>query len=352
MIELQGVTKQYVYGARVLGVVDMKIEDGEIVAVLGGRDDGKTTFLKVLAGVTECEGRVLYDGEEALAKTNTVIMQFDDLAVFKYKTFYENLAYPLKIRKYEKSEIDRRVKEAAELLGITASLYSRAFGTTLQDKKRMAIARLFLRDAKVLVLDDPTEGLPFDEARELWRDVMPLLLKKKEEGVTIVYSTSDRDEAISIADRIIVLHAGEIKQTGTPPEIYNTPESVWAAEAVDPNYNVIKAKLDKTDDGYTLTLRYGEESEALDASVFNGRLSEGYVGKDVLIGVHPGGFSRTGRTERVEYAIRNRAGFDLYTESGLKVYSSGRKKEICVVPDLSQAVLFDENNECCIMRKV
>lgn len=166
MIKLDGVSKQYIYGARVFAPVDMTINDGEIVALLGDELSGKTTFLKVVAGVTDSEGKVLFDGEPLAKKPDDVIMIFDDLALFANRSCYYNLAYPLKIRGANKDEIDKRVKAAAEKVGITASLYFKARKLDSIDKKRLAIARLFLRDFKVALVDDITRGLKKEECKD------------------------------------------------------------------------------------------------------------------------------------------------------------------------------------------
>lgn len=347
MIEFKGVAKQYLYGARVLGALDLKVADGEIIAVLGEEQSGKTTFLKVLAGVSECEGEVLIDGEKAHCKTDAVIMQFDDLALFKNRNFYNNLAFPLRLRKFSKDEIDKRVKYAAELLGITASLYTVARRATLADQKRMAAARLFLRDAKVLVLDDITRGLAREQADALWRDLAPLLLKKRREGAIVAFSSTDSREAASIADRIMVLHAGEIKQIGSVKEIYHKPQSVWAAEAIDGNYNREAALLTRERGETELVF---DDGVRVGASALDGKFSEEYVGKRVLIGAHAEGFATQGRTERVKYSLRDMNGYILFTESGKKVRSQKLADEICTEYRLECVTLFDSSNENSIMK--
>ena len=145
MIKLDGVSKQYLYGARVLFGVDLEVKDGEIVSVLGDEQSGKTTLLKVVAGVTDCEGQVLIDGSPIAKKPDDVIMVFDDLAIFDSRSCYYNLAYPLKIRGLDKAAIDVKVKECAKRVGITAILYERAGKASLIDRKRLALARLFAK---------------------------------------------------------------------------------------------------------------------------------------------------------------------------------------------------------------
>lgn len=186
MIELKSVSKQYLYGARVLASADMTIKNGEIVALLGDDGSGKTTFLKVVAGVTDFEGEIFFDGEPLAKKPDDVVMVFDDLALFANRSCYYNLAYSLKIRGVEKDVIDEKVKACADRVGITASLYSRVRKLSLIDKKRLAIARLFLRDCKVVLIDDITKGLDKDEAAVLWQEVAPALQDFAKEGKCVI----------------------------------------------------------------------------------------------------------------------------------------------------------------------
>lgn len=358
MIELKGVTKQYLYGARILGATDMIIKDGEIVALLGDEGSGRTTFIKVASAVTDCEGEVLLDGTPVKTKTDDVAVVFDDLAVFGNRTFYYNLAYPLKIRGYEKSEIDSRVKAAAERLGITACLYERVKKMPLIDVKRLAIARLLIRDVKAIFIDDITSGLCQKDARALWSEVAPIILQKAKEGKTVVFSTSVREEAMSVADRIAVMHYGEIKQIDAASRIESAPDNVWAAQAFDVHYHFERAEL--TRDGEGLKLIFGiadpvseeERTYTLDASCFDGMIADGYEGKTVIVGWRCDCFAKDGdRTERVKYALYENGAYLLYTESGIVVSSEQKQDTVCTLPVVEKARLYDFTNENSIHKR-
>lgn len=378
MLELKGVTKQYLYGARVLSAIDTVIRNGEIVAVLGGDGSGKTTFIKTVSGVTESDGTVLLDSKPIRVKTDDVIVMFDDGALFSRKTVYKNLAYPLKIRKIETAEIDSRVKAAAELTGIYPVLYSPVFKLSAVDKKRVSAARLFLRGAKVLMLDQPTAHLEREDAENWWRELALLLIKEKEKGKTVIFTTANADEAVSISDRIIVLHAGEVKQIGTADEISKTPQSVWAAEALDKNYNVEKVLLCEADGKLTLEF---EGKYVLSAEAFRGKIVDGYVGKNVLAGWHGNAFLNENgiecafpevktpvsdtednknevdgatdranlRKEKVVYSLKEIGGYVMYTESGKKLLSDKLFNQVVTLPDVDNVCLFDAENENSIM---
>ena len=357
MIELNGVTKQYLYGARVLGSLNMTVGDGEIVALLGGDGSGKTTLLKVAAGVTDCEGEVLISGNPIAKRPDDVLMVFDDMAVFNNRSFYYNLAYPLKLRKVDKHEIDRRVKACAERMGITACLHERVRNMPLIDVKRLAIARLFLREYKALLIDDITNGLVYDEADELWNELIPILLEKAKEGVSIIYATHSASEATSIADRIAVMHYGELKQIGSAKQIYDNPSNIWAAQALDKYYHFERARLERKDGCLKVVLGVetpvsnrtdGNERQetVLDGSVFEGRIASGYEGNDVFIGWHSDEFAEYGgRMESVSYAVRDGNAYILHTPSGICVKRNDNAEEVCTLPKIENALLYDFTNE-------
>ena len=153
MLTLEGFAKQYLYGARLFGGVDVSFGDGEVVAVLGGEGSGKTSFLKALCGAEKAEGKVLLDGAPIARRTDDVIMVFDDGAVFGHRTVYDNLAYPLVLRKTDRAEIASRVINAAERMGIGACLNMRARALSPVERRRMSLARLLVRDARLCLID-------------------------------------------------------------------------------------------------------------------------------------------------------------------------------------------------------
>ncbi len=346
MIKLEGVSKQYLYGARVFAPTDMSINDGEIVALLGDESSGKTTFLKVVAGVTECEGRVLFDGVPLAKKPDDVVMIFDDLALFDCRSCYYNLAYPLKIRGVDKDKIDEIVKRAADIVGITASLYFKAKKLDLIDKKRLAIARLYLRDFKVALVDDITRGLEKEDAKTLWSEVAPMLQNFAQEGKCVIFATRDKDEAISIANTIVVTHYRQIKQIGTYEQIRDNPSNIWAAQAFDKDYAFEKARLDEADGNLVATT---EDGFAIDLSHLNGRVVQSYVGKDVYVGWRSDCYDVKGeRKQNVDYALKTQDGYVLATGKR-KIASRHNLAQVGTLPILGKALVFDETNENSIV---
>ncbi len=350
MIELRGVAKQYLYGARVLGSVDLRVADGEIVALLGGVGSGKTTLLKCVADVTDCEGEVLVDGKPVGKRPDDVIMVFDDLAVFKNRSFYYNLAYPLKIRGVDKHETDRLVNAAAKRMGIVACLGEKVRKMPLIDVKRLALARLFLRDYRALLVDDITRGLSREEADELWTETAPILVEAARKGASVIFATTDRSEAISVAHRIAVMNCGEIKQVDTAKNIYEFPSNIWAAQAVDEHYRFERARLERRDGKlWVVFAKDGGEECSLDARVFDGEIADGFEGKDIYVGWHAEDYDTVGDalTEDVSYAVRDGVnnGFLLYTASGARVRCEEFRERVGVLPKIKKARLFELYSE-------
>ena len=215
MLTLAGFSKQYLYGASLFGGVDATFRDGEIVALTGGAGSGKTSFLKAVAGASDAEGRVLLDGQKIERKTDKVIMVFDDGAVFGMKTVFDNLAYPLKLRGVPAAEAAAAVVAAAEEMGIGACLNMRARRLDAADRRRMSLARLLVRPARLCLVDEPTKGLEKEDAEEVFRDFASAARRLAAGGATVIYSTSSREEAMAASDRIGVLVRGELKQLGS-----------------------------------------------------------------------------------------------------------------------------------------
>ena len=347
MIKLDGVSKQYLYGARVLFGMDLTVADGEIVSVLGDEQSGKTTLLKVIAGVTDCEGQVLIDGSPIAKKPDDVIMVFDDLAIFDNRSCYYNLAYPLKIRGLGKDAIDEKVKECAMRVGITASLYERAGKMSLIDKKRLALARLFLRDCKVILVDDITRGLDKDEAKTLWREVEPILVQKAAEGKSVIFATRDKDEALSVADRIVVMHYREVKQIGKYCDIMRNPSNVWAAQAFDEDYHFEKATLEEVDGELVCNTLDGHK---IDVSHLCGKVAPEYIGKTVLAGWQSDCFDVDGgRKVKADYSIATTQGYALMAGEQ-RIFSKQNLQQVGTLPLANAARLFDETNENSIVK--
>ncbi|MDD4839159.1 MAG: ABC transporter ATP-binding protein [Clostridia bacterium] len=348
-IELRGVTKQYLYGAKVLTSVDLSVASGEIIALLGCEGAGKTTLLKIIAGVESIsEGEVLFDGEKKLLKSDDVIMLFDDGALFKRWNVFDNLAYSLKIRNVEKQEIAEKILRVADDLDITSLLSFRPSQLTLADKKRVSLARLLLRESKVILIDDIGDGLDYNERKALWIELSSFL---KNSNKTVIFSTTLADEASSISDRIVALYKGEFKQVATSSEIYNHPESIWALEQLDENFSFDDGILVKEDD--ILCLQIGELQIAI-PKLENRLISKQYVGRPVLFGVHGEDFElcENGVECEVELCLGLSNGdYILHFSNGWKMISNKKLDgTVKIAPKSDKLFLFDKTSEGSILK--
>ncbi len=349
MLELKGVSKQYLYGAKVFGSLDFTVNDGEIIAVYGAEASGKTTLLKVIGSVTDCEGQILLDGKEIVTRTDDTIIVFDDLALFENRSGKYNLSYPLKIRGLDKLEIERRVNFAASEMGVVAYLGERVKGLSLYEKKRLALARILLRDAKLILVDDVTSGLDENSAKMLWKEVVKLFKKKASEGCIVIYTTDKRHEALSICDKLLVLNYGEMKQFDTVESIAKHPQSVWSAQVIDEHYHFERAMLEIVDGTPKLVFDGVDKKIVLDASFFDGKIASNYIGQRVYVGWNCTSFASEGeRFEDVVLSLRDGQAWLNYTKSGV-VVKGDKKDVVCTLPQIEKVNLFDFTNENSIL---
>ncbi len=356
MIELIGATVVYPYGARLFKATDLVFHSGEIVALLGRDGAGKTSFLKMIAGAVEMEGKVLIDGVETGKDHNATIMVFDDGSVFPLKTVAYNIGYPLRIRKVSKKERVMAVEKAAEIMNITACLPFRAATLSQDERTKMSLARLFVRDAKVLLIDEPTKALDKDGARRIFDHLAPLLKEKAKAGCMVIYSTSDIDQAMAISDRIIALHGGEIRQIDAYEKLVASPNDMHVAELVDDMYNTTTGVLSCEND--ILKLDLGDE-RVLDVSKLKGRIAKEYIGKEVYVGWHPKRIgdpipavtSEEKFLEKVVFVKRSKMGFCVITEYGINSLIDEPSSVVDIRPSFETLMLFERKDERSIMRE-
>ncbi len=224
-VKLDRVSK-YFGRVRAVENVTLEVGDGEFVTLLGPSGCGKTTTLLMIAGIYKpTKGRIYFDDEDVTdipPKDRNVGMVFQSYALYPHLTVYENIAFPLRIKKLPRDEIDRKVKEVAKMLRIDHLLDRKPGQLSGGQQQRVALARALVKEPDVLLLDEPLSNLD-----ALLRVYMRAELKRlqKELGITTIYVTHDQVEAMSMADRIAVMNKGRILQIGTPKEIYENPRT-------------------------------------------------------------------------------------------------------------------------------
>jgi multiple sugar transport system ATP-binding protein len=288
-ILFDGVTKVYRDGTVGVQDLDLFIEDGELLVLLGSSGSGKTTILRLVAGLEKMtEGRLLLDGEDVtdvpVAKRD-VAMVFQHLALYPHLSIYENIAFGVRARRLKKAEIDHRVHRTATLLGLQDVLEKRPGALSGGQAQRVALGRAIVREPRAFLMDEPLSSLEERLRLEL-RD--QLLRTQRDVGITTLYVTHDQSEALALGDRIGVLRDGILEDVRTPKQLYERPENLFIAGFVgSPPMNLAAATLDRVDDG-GLAFLFGGHRVRIDADTAGDRPGlAAYVRRQVVIGIRP-----------------------------------------------------------------
>lgn len=238
-LELKEIKKSFTEGEAVLDNISLEISKGEFITLLGSSGCGKTTTLRIIAGLEQPDaGSVWLDGREVTGlepnqrDVNTV---FQNYALFPHMNVAENIGYGLKLKKVPKSEIRKKVSQMLELVQLEGYEKRKPYELSGGQKQRVAIARALVNNPKVLLLDEPLGALDLQLRRAMQIELKHL---QKKLGITFIYITHDQEEAINMSDRIAVMRDGRIEQIGTPDEIYNHPKTSYVATFVG-NANIL-----------------------------------------------------------------------------------------------------------------
>lgn len=244
-LELKNINKIYPDGAHIIKDANLVIEDGEFTVFVGPSGCGKSTMLRMVAGLEEISsGDMLIDGDvvNTLSPTDRGIgMVFQSYALYPHMTVFENIAFGLKLAKKPKEEIEQAVKNVAEMLELTKLLTQRPSQLSGGQRQRVAIGRAIVRDPKVFLLDEPLSNL--DAALRV-RMRLQLADYHKKLKSTVIYVTHDQVEAMTLADKIVVLKDGLVEQVGSPLDLYYFPKTLFVAGFIgSPKMNLIPATL-------------------------------------------------------------------------------------------------------------
>ena len=234
--------------------LSFELADGEFFCLLGPPGAGKTTTLRLIAGLEKPDEGDIWLGDEPMNGVHPmdrdVAMVFEDVALYPHWTAFDNIAHPLKLRKVPRPEIERRVREIAETLHISHILDRRPGTFSGGERRRVAIGRALVRRPRVLLLDQPLTDLDAKIRQEMTAELKRL---QTETGQTMIYATHDYEEAVAMADRIMVINLGQEEQTGTPEEVYERPQTTFVASIVgSPAMNLIPCQVAKQKGGTVL----------------------------------------------------------------------------------------------------
>ncbi len=273
---------------------NLNIADKEFIVLVGPSGCGKSTTLRMVAGLEEISGGELYiDGKlmnDVAPKDRDIAMVFQNYALYPHMTVRENMAFPLKLKKYPKEEIRKRVDQAAEVLGITEYLDRKPKALSGGQRQRVAIGRAIVREPKVLLMDEPLSNLDAKLRNQMRAEIIKL---RQRIDTTFIYVTHDQTEAMTLGDRIVIMKDGVIQQIGTPQEVFDHPTNLFVAGFIGtPQMNFFDAELVKENGRYTVVLENArvELSEAKQANLARKQVQPG----PITLGVRPEHISLAG----------------------------------------------------------
>ncbi|AND38827.1 MULTISPECIES: ABC transporter ATP-binding protein [Cytobacillus] len=274
-----------IYDNKVTAVEDfnLHIQDKEFIVFVGPSGCGKSTTLRMIAGLEEISKGDFYIDEKRVndvpPKDRDIAMVFQNYALYPHMSVYDNMAFGLKLRKFPKDEIDRRVKEAAKILGLEPYLDRKPKALSGGQRQRVALGRAIVRDAKVFLMDEPLSNLDAKLRVQMRAEIAKLHQRLQ---TTTIYVTHDQTEAMTMATRLVVMKDGVIQQVGAPKEVYEKPENVFVGGFIgSPAMNFFNGKLE---DGKFVI---GKTQIAVPEGKMKVLREQGYTSKDIVLGIRP-----------------------------------------------------------------
>lgn len=285
MAELKLVNVKKVYDNKVVSVEDFNLEirDKEFLVLVGPSGCGKSTTLRMIAGLEEISSGDLYIGDKRVndvpPKDRNIAMVFQNYALYPHMDVYNNMAFGLKLRKFKKDEIKKRVDNAAKILGLENLLNRKPKALSGGQRQRVALGRAIVRDAEVFLMDEPLSNLDAKLRVQMRAEIQKLHSRLQ---TTTIYVTHDQTEAMTMATRLVVMKDGIIQQVGAPKEVYDEPDNVFVGGFIgSPAMNFLNGKLIGN---YFIM-------DDIKLLVPDGRLKilkeRGYDGKDIILGIRP-----------------------------------------------------------------
>ncbi|MBQ6850939.1 MAG: sn-glycerol-3-phosphate ABC transporter ATP-binding protein UgpC [Oscillospiraceae bacterium] len=286
-ISFKNVKKTYDNGVQVVKGFDLEVADKEFIVLVGASGCGKSTTLRMIAGLEDITEGELWIGDRLVnnvpPKERDIAMVFQSYALYPHMTVYDNMAFALKLAGESKEVIDEKVKEAAEILGLTDYLDRKPKALSGGQRQRVALGRAMVRKPAVFLLDEPLSNLDAKLRTEM-RSQLAHLHKKL--GTTFVYVTHDQTEAMTLGTRIVVMNAGVIQQVDTPRNLYTKPVNKFVAGFIgSPTMNFSDAVVVEKEGGVWLDFAgYSVKLNEEKAAVLK---EKGYIGKEVIFGIRP-----------------------------------------------------------------
>jgi multiple sugar transport system ATP-binding protein len=287
-VTFDGVGKVYADGTRAVSGMSLEIRDGEFVVLVGPSGCGKTTALRMVAGLEGISEGALRIGERLVnnvpARDRDIAMVFQSYALYPHLTVYDNIAFGLRLRKTPKEEIDRRVRDAARVLGLEEFLERKPRALSGGQRQRVAMGRAIVREPSAYLMDEPLSNLDAKLRVHMRAEISAL---QDDLGVTTIYVTHDQVEAMTMGDRVAVMRKGELQQVAPPQELYEHPLNLFVGGFIgSPAMNMVEATVERTNGTHMVAI--GSQRLALGEDLLRRRPAlESYVGRKVVLGIRP-----------------------------------------------------------------
>jgi multiple sugar transport system ATP-binding protein len=373
-VKLKNICKVYDGGVKAVDNVNIDIEDKEFVVLVGPSGCGKSTTLRMIAGLEDItSGELTIDGKvvnDVPPKDRDIAMVFQNYALYPHMTVYDNMAFGLKIRKFPKEQIDQRVRQAADILEITELLDRKPKALSGGQRQRVAVGRAIVRQPKVFLFDEPLSNLDAKLRVQMRAEISALHNRLQ---ATMIYVTHDQVEALTMADKIVVMKFGIIQQIGKPLELYNEPQNKFVAGFIgSPPMNFLETKVTKEGDDIIVceVAPANEKAESKKDNPFRVKVLPAqakyltpYIGKSVVFGIRPEdvSFSSTpqdGLTINGQVSVVEPLGSETHvyvtTKNGQVIGRIDPKHtittgtRIALIPDMNKAKFFDVDTELVI----
>ena len=287
-VTFDGVSKVYLDGTRAVDSIDLEIQDGEFMVLVGPSGCGKTTALRMVAGLEEISEGVLRIGDRVVnqlaPRDRDIAMVFQSYALYPHLTVYDNIAFSLRLRKTPKDEIDKRVKEAARILGLEQFLDKKPRALSGGQRQRVAMGRAIVRQPQAFLMDEPLSNLDAKLRVQMRAEISGI---QRDLKTTTIYVTHDQVEAMTMGDRVAVIRKGELQQVASPQELYDKPVNLFVGGFIgSPAMNLLEATLAGANGG--LVVEAGDQQITLDEETLGERPAlKAYEGRQVVLGIRP-----------------------------------------------------------------
>ncbi|WKA60340.1 sn-glycerol-3-phosphate ABC transporter ATP-binding protein UgpC [Planococcus shenhongbingii] len=282
-LSLKNIKKVYDQGVVSVHDFNLEIRDKEFLVLVGPSGCGKSTTLRMIAGLEDITEGDMYIGERRIndvsPKDRDIAMVFQNYALYPHMSVYENMAFSLKLNKTKKDEIERRVNNAAEILGLQDYLKRKPKALSGGQRQRVALGRAIVRDAKVFLMDEPLSNLDAKLRVQMRAEIQKLHRRLQ---TTTVYVTHDQTEAMTMATRLVVMKDGFIQQVGSPKEVYELPDNVFVGGFIgSPPMNFFHGRLEEKH------FVMGDVRILVPEGKLSIPREKGYVGKEIILGIRP-----------------------------------------------------------------